>query len=199
MAFRTSAEYLAAIRQQRRSSTSAASGSLTASTYERFAPTRHCWGTWIYDCVQDPRSSGRSPRIVSIDAEPCHPFWSFPRRKEDLLDNILVARRVSRVSPAAGYATIGRDELAALYVAASAMARQGQGEYLDRVRAYVRRFQREQLMTLAAITDPKGDRRLRPADQPNREAYLRVVDAGRTGSWSGAARCTPRGASPPRS
>ncbi len=61
------------------------------------------------------------PRIVSIDGDPCHPFWSFPATKEDLLDNILVARQVSRVSPAAGYATIGRDELAALYVVSTAL------------------------------------------------------------------------------
>src|SRR5262249_44033740 len=56
------------------------------------------------------------------------------------------------------------------------LEREGKGEYFERVRAYIRRFQREQLMTSAAITDPKGDRRLRPAEQPNREAYLRVVE-----------------------
>src|SRR3989442_7064526 len=61
------------------------------------------------------------------------------------------------------------------------MPRGGQGESFGRVQPSVRRFQREQLMTAAAITDPKGDRRLRPADQPNREAYLRVVDRSKDG------------------
>ena len=92
-------------------------------SYEGFAPTRHCWGTWIYDCVQDPEIQRTLPRIRSIDEGPCHPFWSIPATREDLLDNILVARQVSRVSPAAGYATIGRDELAALYVVTAALAR----------------------------------------------------------------------------
>jgi 4-hydroxybutyryl-CoA dehydratase / vinylacetyl-CoA-Delta-isomerase len=118
----------------------------------------------------------RGERIVSIDGTPCHPFWSIPATKEDLLDNILVARAVSRVSPAAGYVTIGRDELAAVYVVSSTLKREGKGEYFERVLAYIRRFQRAQIMTSAAITDPKGDRRLRPAEQPNKEAYLRVVE-----------------------
>jgi 4-hydroxybutyryl-CoA dehydratase / vinylacetyl-CoA-Delta-isomerase len=181
MAFRTSEEYLAAIGKQQPVVYVGGERIANRATYEPFAPTRSYWGTWIYDCVKDPEVQKVLPRTRSIDGQPCHPFWSFPRNSEELLDNLLVARRVSRVSPAAGYATIGRDELAALYVVASTMARQGQGEYLERVRAYVRRFQREQVMTAAAITDPKGDRRLRPADQPNREAYLRVVDRGKDG------------------
>ncbi len=176
MAFRTSAAYLAALRAQRPVIYCGGERIADRVSHEGFAPTRHCWGTWIYDCVRDPEIQRALPRIVSIDGEPCHPFWSIPATKDDLLDNILVARQVSRVSPAAGYATIGRDELAALYVVSSTLAREGKGEYFERVRNYIRRFQREQIMTSAAITDPKGDRRLRPAEQPNKEAYLRVVE-----------------------
>ncbi len=176
MAFRTSAAYLAALKTQRPVIYCGGERIADRVSHEGFAPTRHCWGTWIYDCVRDPEIQRALPRIVSIDGEPCHPFWSIPATKEDLLDNIMVARQVSRVSPAAGYATIGRDELAALYVVTSTLAREGKGEYLERVRSYIRRFQRDQIMTSAAITDPKGDRRLRPAEQPNKEAYLRVVE-----------------------
>ena len=114
MAFRTSAAYLAALRTQRPLIYCGGQRIADRVSHEGFAPTRHCWGTWIYDCVRDPEIQCALPRIVSIDGEPCHPFWSIPATKEDLLDNIMVARQVSRVSPAAGYATIGRDELAAL-------------------------------------------------------------------------------------
>ena len=176
MAFRTSAAYLAALRKQQPVVYCGGERIPDRVSHEGFAPTRHCWGTWIYDCVRDPEVQRALPRIVSIDGEPCHPFWSIPATREDLLDNIMVARQVSRVSPAAGYATIGRDELAALYVVSSTLKREGKGEYFERVRSYIRRFQREQIMTSAAITDPKGDRRLRPAEQPNKEAYLRVVE-----------------------
>src|SRR5262249_32866739 len=176
MALRTSADYLATLRTQRPVVYCGGERIADRVGYDGFAPTRNCWGTWIYDCVRDPEVQRTLDRCVSIDGEACHPFWSIPATKEDLLDNILVARQVSRVSPAAGYATIGRDELAALYVVSAALEREGHGQYFARVRNYIRRFQREQIMTSAAITDPKGDRRLRPAEQPNKEAYLRVVE-----------------------
>ena len=137
MAFRTSAAYLAALRQQRPVVYCGGERVEDRVSYEGFAPTRHCWGTWIYDCVRTRRSQRTLPRIRSIDGEPCHPFWSIPATKEDLLDNILVARQVSRVSPAAGYATIGRDELAALYVVTLRPRARGQGREL-RARAGVR-------------------------------------------------------------
>ncbi|HZS31796.1 MAG TPA: 4-hydroxyphenylacetate 3-hydroxylase N-terminal domain-containing protein [Methylomirabilota bacterium] len=181
MAFRTSAEYLAALRAQRPVVYEGGRRIEDRVAYKPFAPTLHCWGTWIYDCVKDPEVQRTLERARAVDGAPCHPFWAFPRTTEELLDNILVARQVSRVSPAAGYATIGRDELAALYVVTWSMKRDGKGEYFDRVREFVRRFQHEQRMTAAAITDPKGDRRLRPAEQPNREAYLRVVERRRDG------------------
>ena len=176
MTFKTSAEYLATIRKQRPVVYVGGQRVPDRAAYEPFAPTLQCWGTWIYDCVKDPEVQKTLERTVSVDGKPCHPFWAFPRTREELLDNILVARQVSRVSPAAGYATIGRDLLAALYVVAWAMKRDGKEHPFERVLGYARRFQTAQIMTAAAITDPKGDRRLRPAEQPNREAYLRVVD-----------------------
>jgi 4-hydroxybutyryl-CoA dehydratase/vinylacetyl-CoA-Delta-isomerase len=181
MGYKTSAEYLATIGKQRPVVYVEGKPVENRVTHAPFAPTLHCWGTWIYDCVKDPEVAATLERTVSIDGAPCHPFWAIPRNTQELLDNILVAKRVSRVSPAAGYATIGRDELAALYAVSWAMARQGAPAAFDRVREYIRRFQREQIMTAAAITDPKGDRRLRPAEQPNREAYLRVVSREKDG------------------
>ena len=135
MAFRTSAAYLAALRTQRPVVYCGGERIADRVSYEGFAPTRHCWGTWIYDCVTGPGGPARRCRASSRSTEsPATPSGRFPATKEDLLDNILVARQVSRVSPAAGYATIGRDELAALYVVSSTLTREGKGEYFERVR-----------------------------------------------------------------
>jgi aromatic ring hydroxylase len=49
-------------------------------------------------------------------------------------------------------------------------------EYHARVTEYVKRFQREQFLTAAAVTDVKGDRSRRPAEQDDPDLYLRVVD-----------------------
>ncbi len=146
-----------------------------------FAPTLFCWGTWIYDCITDPEVAEAAKDGRALGGDPCHPFWQIPATVDDLMANIKVARRVAQVSPTAGYATIGRDELAALYAVSAKMAKSDNGEYHERVTAYIRRFQKEQIMTSAAITDPKGNRRLRPAEQPNKDAYLRVVSRNKDG------------------
>ena len=53
--------------------------------------------------------------------------------------------------------------------------------YHERVVEYVKRFQREQLLTAAAVTDVKGDRSRRPAEQDDPDLYLHVVDRSSDG------------------
>lgn len=181
MAFRTSAEYLESLRKQRPEIWVGGERIEERVDYVPFAPTLNCWGTWVYDAAEDPEIASHMEGLQSLDGEPCHAFWHIPSTKEELVGNIEVAKRVSRQAPTAGYATIGRDELASLYVVSAEMAKHTNGEYYERVRNYISRFQKEQTMTSAGITDPKGDRRLRPAEQPDPDAYLRVVDRNKDG------------------
>ena len=78
MAFRTSAADLAALRTQRPVAYCGGQRIADRVSYEGFAPTRHCWGTWIYDCVTEPEVQRTLPRIVSIDGAPAirsGPSW----------------------------------------------------------------------------------------------------------------------------
>ena len=95
---------------------------------------------------------------------------------EDLLQNLRAARMLSERSPLSGYASIGRDELQALLIVTQRVDRAHGTSYHERVVDFVKRFQREQLMTAAAVTDVKGDRAKRPADQDDPDLYLRVVE-----------------------
>ena len=45
----------------------------------------------------------------------------------------------------------------------------------------MKRFQREQFLTAAAVTDVKGDRSKRPAEQDDPDLYLHVVDRSSDG------------------
>ena len=74
MAFRTSAAYLGALRKQHPVVYCGGERIPDRVAHEGFAPTRHCWGTWIYDCVRDPEVQRTLERCVSIEGEPCHPF-----------------------------------------------------------------------------------------------------------------------------
>ena len=49
------------------------------------------------------------------------------------------------------------------------------------MKEYLRTFQRRQFIGSAAITDVKGDRNLRPSQQPDPDMYLRVVERRKDG------------------
>ena len=111
-----------------------------------------------------------------LNGEDCHIFWHMAASAEDLLQNLKAAQLLAERSPLTGYASIGRDELHALMCATQDLDRARGTDYHRRVLDYVRRFQREQLMTAAAVTDVKGNRGLRPAQQDDPDMYLRIVD-----------------------
>ena len=52
----------------------------------------------------------------------------------------------------------------------------GQTEYHENFKKWLVLFQHEDLIGCCAQTDVKGDRLLRPADQPNPDAYVRVKE-----------------------
>jgi aromatic ring hydroxylase len=100
---------------------------------------------------------------------------------DELVDNLRAARALSERSPLSGYASIGRDELHSLLVVSQDVDKAKGTNYHDRVVEYVKRFQSDQLMTAAAVTDVKGDRSLRPSEQDDPDMYLRVVDRNSEG------------------
>jgi 4-hydroxybutyryl-CoA dehydratase/vinylacetyl-CoA-Delta-isomerase len=104
-------------------------------------------------------------------------FYHVPRTPGDLL---LRARLIEEGTRLGGTVVpliheIGSDALfALLHVAWDCDRRCGTG-YLPRVRAFLDRARGEDLALAVAQTDPKGDRGRGPAEQPDPDAYLRVV------------------------
>ncbi len=60
-------------------------------------------------------------------------------------------------------------------------ANKGSTQYHENFKKWLRRFQTEDLVGCCAQTDVKGDRLLRPADQPNPDAYVRIKEKRRDG------------------
>ncbi len=75
---------------------------------------------------------------------------------------------------------IGADALNAVSITANLL---GKKEYCDRIEAYRTYLKREDLAVVAAVTDVKGDRMLRPSDpkQAHPDYYLHVVDQNGAG------------------
>ena len=144
--------------------------------HKPFSPTLLSWGHWLYHSAFDEETASTMVAGPDLNGEECHVFWHMATSVEDLLQNLKAARLLAERSPLAGYASIGRDELQALLIVSQDIDAARGTSYHERVTAYARRFQREQLMTAAAVTDVKGDRSKRPGQQDDPDMYLRVVE-----------------------
>lgn len=127
-----------------------------------------------YRLAHDPEwahlATAHSPLIDGPVSRFTHIFGS----PEDLRAKIELQRLLGRVTGTCFQRCVGLDALNALFTN-TWLADQADGTgYHARLLAFLRHVQTEDLMLCGAMTDPKGDRRLRPTDQP--EMYLRVVE-----------------------
>jgi 4-hydroxybutyryl-CoA dehydratase/vinylacetyl-CoA-Delta-isomerase len=99
-----------------------------------------------------------------------------PRSTDDLLNKLEAVRLVCQQTGCAQRYLVG-DAFAAIASATQAMA----GEYRDRFESYLREVHAEDLAVGIAMTDGKGDRSLRPHEQSNRDAYVRVAERRKDG------------------
>ena len=181
MGLRTPEQYLDSLREQHPEVYARGEKIESVVDHPLFQATLTCWGTWIFRAAHDPELAEAMVASPDLNGEASHVFWHMATNKEDLLQNLWAARRLSERSPLSGYASIGRDELQALLVVSHQLDADRGSDYYPRVLDYVKRFQREQVMTAAAVTDVKGDRGKRPADQDDPDMYLRVVDRTQDG------------------
>ncbi len=110
-----------------------------------------------------------------IDA-PVNRFTHVFETRDDLLRKIEMQRVLGRLTGTCFQRCVGMDGLNALFNVTFEMdAQLGEGSpYHARLLAYLKHAQREDLILCGAMTDPKGDRRKGPSEQP--DAYLRVVE-----------------------
>ncbi len=146
------------------------------TTHKPFSPTLLSWGHWLYQAAFDEETAETIVAGPDLNGDDCHVFWHMATGVDDLLQNLNAARLLAERSPLSGYASIGRDELQALLIVSQDIDAAKGTDYHARVTEYVKRFQRDQVMTAAAVTDVKGDRSKRPGQQDDPDMYVHVVE-----------------------
>lgn len=105
-------------------------------------------------------------------------FFKVPASADDLLKR----RALIELSTRHGKGSvvllkeIGTDALFALTVVAPRVDAAHGTRYAERVAAYLDRVRRDDLTIAVAQTDVKGDRSLRPSEQPHPDYYVRIVE-----------------------
>lgn len=107
---------------------------------------------------------------------PISRYFQIPRTAADLLQRSTLIETVTRAGDTFVplVKEIGTDALFALMIVTAELARSG-APYLQRVRRFHGHCRDGDLTMAGAQTDVKGDRSLRPHQQPNPDAYVRVV------------------------
>lgn len=122
-------------------------------------------------------------RVYSpIINEEVNRFNSIHQGPHDLVAKVKLLRKLSHITGTCFQRCVGWDALNTLYIVTRLMAdREGKGEYRDRFMKYLAEVQRKDLALAGAMTDVKGVRTLRPAEQPNKDAYVHVVEVNSGG------------------
>jgi len=94
----------------------------------------------------------------------------------DLIKKVKVLRLLGQKTGTCFQRCVGLDGINAVYSVAYEADQKYGTDYLERFKKWLIYIQDENLMVVGAMTDPKGDRSKGPADQPDPDQYVHVVE-----------------------
>jgi len=95
---------------------------------------------------------------------------------EDLIKKIKLLRILGQKTGTCFQRCVGLDGINAVYSIVYETDQEYGTDYLNRFNKWLTFIQDENLMVVGAMTDPKGDRSKGPADQPDPDQYVHVVE-----------------------
>ncbi len=116
-----------------------------------------------------------------LTGERINRFTHIHQSSIDLVNKSKMGRMLGRYTGSCFQRCAGMDALNALSIVTYDIDRKHKTEYNRRFLQYLRYIQENDLVCDAAMTDAKGDRSLRPAEQPDPDQYLHVVKENEDG------------------
>jgi 4-hydroxybutyryl-CoA dehydratase/vinylacetyl-CoA-Delta-isomerase len=103
-------------------------------------------------------------------------FTHIHQGTDDLVDKVLMQRLLGRRTATCYQRCVGMDGFNALYSVTYECDQAHGTDYHKRLKDYLEWVQDENIVVEGAMTDVKGDRSLRPAEQADLDMFVRVVD-----------------------
>jgi aromatic ring hydroxylase len=131
-----------------------------------------------YDEAAKPENRELCTAISHLTGERINRFTHIHQNKEDLHRKQDMTRMLCQKVGGCIQRCMGIDGANAIYNVSYEADRTNNGatQYHENFKKWLIRFQAEDLVGCCAQTDVKGDRMLRPADQPNPGAYVRIKE-----------------------
>ncbi|MBP1711676.1 MAG: aromatic ring hydroxylase [Deltaproteobacteria bacterium] len=131
-----------------------------------------------YDEAAKPENQELMTAISHLTGERINRFTNVHQNKEDLHKKQDMTRMLCQKVGGCIQRCMGIDGTNAIYNVSfeADKVKPGETNYHENFKKWLTRFQQEDLIAACAQTDTKGDRMLRPADQPNPGSYVRIKE-----------------------
>jgi len=149
-----------------------------------------------YDLAHDPEYKEKITTTSHITGNLINYFTHLYQNKDDFARRLdLMRDLLHRHGMCSGARCVSGNIANGLESVTYEMDKKNGTNYYTRFRKYWAKIQDEDLSVGGYITDPKGDRSKRPAEQKNPDAYMRVVDRSKDGITVRGAKFMISGAS----
>ncbi|MCF8079165.1 MAG: 4-hydroxyphenylacetate 3-hydroxylase family protein [Desulfobacterales bacterium] len=138
-----------------------------------FQPHIHT-AAMTYELAGAPEHEEIMTATSHLTGEKVNRFTHIHQSIDDLVKKIRMMRLLGQKTGTCFQRCVGLDALNALYCTTFDMDQKNGSDYHDRFRAFLSHVQQNDLMSAGAMTDPRGDRSLRPSQQKSPNAYLHI-------------------------
>ena len=129
-----------------------------------------------YDMAHAPEHKEVMTAVSHLTGDTINRFCHIHQNTDDLVKKTDMGRLLGSVTGSCFQRCVGMDALNALSMTTFDIDQKYGTSYNQRFLTYLSHVQKQDLTCDGAMTDPKGDRGLRPHQQPDPDMYLRLVE-----------------------
>ena len=129
-----------------------------------------------YELAEKPEMEPIMTATSHLTGKKINRFCHIHQSTEDLVKKVKMLRILGAYTASCFQRCVGMDALNALSIITYEIDQKHGTEYHQRFLKYLKYVQEEDLTCAGAMTDPKGDRSLRPSQQPDPDQYLHIVE-----------------------
>ena len=143
-----------------------------------------------YDAAQDPSLSNLFTTTSALTGEKIHRHNSLMRSVEDVIYNSKLKREMYRLTgTCTGALCAGWNGMNTLWAITHEIDAAQGTDYHQRIKEYFLQAESEGWTISGALTDAKGDRSLKPSQQPDPDSNLRIAEVQENGIVLRGAKC----------
>ncbi|MEE8374331.1 MAG: 4-hydroxyphenylacetate 3-hydroxylase family protein [Dehalococcoidia bacterium] len=129
-----------------------------------------------YELAMHPEFEQEMTAISNLTGERISRFTHVHQSIDDLVNKVKMMRLLGQKTATCFQRCVGLDGLNGVYITTYDMDRRHGTDYHEKFKEYLKYVQENDLMLAGAMSDPKGDRSLRPHQQADPDMYVHVVE-----------------------